>query len=503
MEAAWQALLVEIDKGLELFGTSLAALPDAPANGPMLDPAIRDLVLRLGQLSVTSPRHFAVLRPLILASLPSAPQAIQDLLHAQLGDDDGSGHDGIVRRLVANDDLELLKCVAGSVPQRTEAMIRHAIDAEFLADMAGQGRPHASFVGAVALAAIGQPPAACLQPTEDPPDGSAADAAVARIIAARNARMSALPAPLPGQARLRVALCVSGQLRGWQRALATWAPLLQTEHEVHVFVHTWHSVGRKLPHVSHYHRSFQGRFLEELERVVALSGRDLVARDYPALIDWFASGDTIDAALLRDAYQTPHIVLQDDSAPPFAGMSNSEKMYTKVEASFDLARSTGIAFDVIARMRPDKALYPSPDFNWARALNVAQSNAAILADYAPVLHPHGGFVMADQFACGAADAMEAYSRTASFTRAAWETGLHGFPKAFVPHSNFAYTCLMNGLRIMGTPDLLFGPLHDPDHIPPQTLVALLRQDIAQRPETAFDARLLTAAEIDANEAAAC
>ena len=43
---------------------------------------------------------------------------------------------------------------------------------------------------------------------------------------------------------LRVALCVSGQLRGYKEAFPSWPSLGLDDHQVTTFVHTWQSVGQ-------------------------------------------------------------------------------------------------------------------------------------------------------------------------------------------------------------------------------------------------------------------
>jgi len=503
METLWQNLLADIDRqDTPTAQSALHTLLQSLTGDSLTEPALRHLILRLGLLSVAAPGAFITLRPLILAALSAAPSLARTLLQAQLAQDDGTPHADIIRHLVAQSDMELLQHIAGSVPSRTAPMLRKALNTAFLRDLADQNLHSARYIAAVALAAINESAADHLTQAPCPSESSPPSEAVSQIIEARVTRLAASHAPAVHRPRLRVALCISGQLRGWRTALKSWAPFFQGGHEVEIFVHTWQDVGRKLPHYPHYHRSFTGCFLQELNRATSLSDASLLPRAYPALTGWFAQGETIERDMLQDAYRTTNIVIEDDRAAPFAAMSNSEKMYTKVESCFDLVRASFRSFDVIARMRPDKSLYPSERFDWREALHLSQQRSAILADYAAVLHPHSGFVMADQFACGTDAAMAIYSRTASFSRAAWAANLHGFPRGFVPHCNFATTCLMNGLLIAATPGLLFGELNDPDRMPAETVLTLLRQDLAARPSdefpaNEFDTRLLTAAEQDA------
>ena len=179
-------------------------------------------------------------------------------------------------------------------------------------------------------------------------------------------------------------------------------------------------------------------------------------------------------------------------------MSPAAKMYDKVERCFDLASSTGEAFDVLVRLRPDKALQSSPLFNWRAVQGLSQRHQAVLADHAPRMHMLGDLIMGDQFACGVPEVMEPYLRTASITHAANQAERPGMPHGFYVHRNFAYACLTAGVRVMDTPELAFGPLHHAPQIPPTLLLTLLRQDMAARPANEFDAALLLAAEQDAH-----
>ncbi len=486
-----------------LFGRIWGAV----AASSLDDAGLRILVTRIGLISYEVPAHWAQLRAMWQAQSAgrtearARPQA-GALLDAMLGPDDAPGdHRGIIQAIVARDDLELLRHVTGSHPVHGAAMIRAAIDPDWLALQASSGNAQALFLAAVALTAAGESPASRLSRLRLPAPDTPAAQAVHELINARTARVRGLSLPAIRPGRVRVALCVSGQLRGWRAALTTWQALLETTHEVRIFVHSWRQIGRKSASPSHLYRSFSGRVLAELQRAVALSsaaGNDaFLFQAYPRVIAWFDRGEEVGEEDVRDVYGADAAVLEDDTRPPDNTLSNPQKMYAKVERCFELVQSSGIAFDIVARIRPDKSFGPSDVFDWRAMAARSHAEQAIFTDLAPEMHPWGDLIVGDQFACGIPSVMAAYSRTNAFTVAAHARQLHGFPPYYDGHRNFARTCLMTGVRMLGAPGLAFGRLIDPPGIAPTTLLSLIRQDIAARAANPFDQRLLAAAEADA------
>jgi hypothetical protein len=498
IELAWSSFVALIDAGHEEAARNelrdmLPHLHYAPA----LPCTARVFIHSLALLANNAPAAFEAMRARVLDELSLVPPDEAALLSAMLARDDGSGHERAIRLLVAEADLDLLKAVTGSVPSRSIALLR-AIDHEgFLLALGREGRSAACFTAAVALTAIDVAPAKALRRSAAMLPADRHGTEVRGLVAARITRLSMLAAPSIRPSRLKVALCIAGQLRGWRAALATWQPLFQDGHQVSVFLHGWRHLGRPTPRWPQFDLSFAPAFRAALDHGTGLAGEGLLARDYPGIHAWFAADERVPEEALRDAYRTRHVVLEDDRAPPFSAMSPAAKMYDKVERCFDLAASTGEAFDVLVRLRPDKALQSSPLFNWRAVQGLSQRHQAVLADHAPRMHMLGDLIMGDQFACGVPEVMEPYLRTASITHAANQAERLGMPHGFYVHRNFAYACLTAGVRVMDTPDLAFGPLHQAPQIPPTLLLTLLRQDMAARPANEFDAALLLAAEQDA------
>lgn len=457
----------------------------------------RAFIDSLAILANNAPAAFEAMRGWVLEAVPLCPPGVAELLRAMLAHDDGTLHAPVIRRLVAGADLEVLRAVTGAVPARSLALLRSIDDQDFLLTLAQEGRGAACLTAAIALAAIDAQPAQALRRAAALlPDGGPGTE-VKTLVKARLAREAGLAAPAIRPGRLKVALCVSGQLRGWRAALATWQPLFQDGHDVTIFVQSWRLLGRQAPRPAHLDLFFPRAFRAELARCLRLGGEDLLEVSYPSIPAWFRSDEEVSAEALCDAYRTRHVVLHDDRAPPFSSMAAPEKMYDKVERCFEQARSSGAAFDVLVRIRPDKSFDPSPDFDWREVLAQSQRAQAVLADDGPQMHVLGDLIIGDQFACGAPEVMTPYLRAASFTRSVMKDSRPGLPYGFYAHRNFAYACLCAGVRVLRTPGLHFGLLRHAPPIPPATLLALLRRDIAARGPVLFDAALLRVAAQDA------
>ena len=76
--------------------------------------------------------------------------------------------------------------------------------------------------------------------------------------AAINALRMAAPRLAPHRRKARVALCVSGQLRGHEQAFESWKRALLPSAEFDIYVHTWKDVGRSSPKPGRKTLPFEG-----------------------------------------------------------------------------------------------------------------------------------------------------------------------------------------------------------------------------------------------------
>jgi tetratricopeptide (TPR) repeat protein len=318
----------------------------------------------------------------------------------------------------------------------------------------------------------------------------------AALLAICSPRPDVAPLGRPGRRRLRIALCVSGQLRGYKRANPSWRHLRLDEHDVTIFVHTWQDIGRKMPVGVHANRSFTGNFLTAFRTVAGNVDRRTLLAQYPTFFDYFRSGQAISIAEVRDFYRTDHVVVEDDGTAEFAGFNNPMKMYYKIAQSHRMATDHG-EFDLYIRIRPDKFVADSsPDFDWCEVSDRSSSDDIAFCDRAPTIVPEGAFIIGDQFAAGSRHAMDVYSSVWSFCNLPNTKDLYGFPQGFSGHTNLAYTTLYQGVSVELLPGLKFeGPV-DEGALPAADIRKLLSLDIGSRTPSETDRVLLDAAEAD-------
>jgi hypothetical protein len=76
---------------------------------------------------------------------------------------------------------------------------------------------------------------------------------------------------------LRIAVCISGQLRGFRQAYPTWTRLGLDHHDCFFAVHAWKKIGRNMPIKSDTaQRCFSGQFLRAYKDVVSRMGYDFI-----------------------------------------------------------------------------------------------------------------------------------------------------------------------------------------------------------------------------------
>lgn len=308
----------------------------------------------------------------------------------------------------------------------------------------------------------------------------------------------------PAARPLRVALCLSGQLRGWRHALPTWSALALDGHDVDVYVHTWRRVGMRVPDpavVRSMARVFgPGAFAEAFLQAARRHGMAALAQAYPALLAALQTGETVDEPVLRAALQARfggrvHIVVEDDDAPAFAGWSNQDRMHYKLWAAHRLARDRGVDYDLMLRLRPDKTLAAGPAGpDWPALVAHSRAHGTLFCE-AP-LGLREGLVMGDQFAAGAPEVMDAYAAAWTLTPQARREHWPGFPTRFVGHGSLAWTCLWQGLRPQRLPGPEFGPIAEDQPLRGATLRTLLAADMPQGPRDARDRALCAALEVD-------
>lgn len=306
------------------------------------------------------------------------------------------------------------------------------------------------------------------------------------------------PTSTPPRARpLRIAVCISGQLRGYREAHRTWSALGLDKHDTSWFVHTWCEVGAKMPNPSHAYRVFSGAFLQAYLRQCSLISFETMMTRYPTLFQAVGEIGRITPEQLLEEYGADTVVVVDDEADgAFTGKSNSWKMYHKMKAAHDLMKDSGKPFDLVVRIRPDKEVLPETAPDWHEVLELCQRDRVVFTDGPFALHDAVGFIVGDQVGISTPDLMDAYVSADANTVAAAEGRRFGFPQIHYPHINLAITLATDAILARLAPGIRFGSHFDIPQAPSREIRRWLLADIGPAPRDETDAELLAALETD-------
>ena len=290
--------------------------------------------------------------------------------------------------------------------------------------------------------------------------------------AIRSSRQNGRNRPIKS-GKLRVALCVAGQLRGYKTAQASWSMMGLSGHDVETFVHVWRDVGRKIPVPDHAWRSFNPRFASAFARYTAAVGSEEFWRRYPALADLFADTDYVTTEELCDFYRTKNVCVEDGFQMKFE--NNSERMYYKNYRVFQQMRAQG-NFDLVIKIRPDKSLgTDSEPLHLSSIFDACMRDKVIYVDRSNFCLPAGGYSVGDQVAMGTQVDMEVYSSVWPMYKS---RHLHerqplpyGIPDTMLPHTNLAHVCLDKGIlfRDLNNFGAVFSNLEDPEPLDDQVI----------------------------------
>lgn len=213
--------------------------------------------------------------------------------------------------------------------------------------------------------------------------------------------------PLPGYLKrhpsasgvpLRVAVCVSGQLRSyrqtWAKNLATFARIEPT-----VFVSTWENTGLSFGASARAVARYLPPALAGLLPVEVLNV-DAFKQSMPHCFATLLKQSTVTHAEVADFFATPHVMVNDEAAFDAAyrghpgllykGNLNSAKMFFGIHDANRMRRAyekeCGQPFDIVIRTRPDQVVETLglADIEAAMQDNVALSLVTLFAGISDV-----------------------------------------------------------------------------------------------------------------------
>lgn len=281
-----------------------------------------------------------------------------------------------------------------------------------------------------------------------------------------------------GNRRLKIALCISGQLRGYRRAFKTWDKFDFNSHDVDTYCCVWSRVGRREIGRTHIDRVFYKNFSQEFVAYTEGKAPHLISDEFRELYSFFEHSEFVDAKHIEGFYNAKNVRVLDDEH--YHRESNMFKMHFMIENCWQLIDKPE-DYDLVVRIRPDKVL---TDFNcsWEDVLETVKKRSLITDEYA-MIHPTVGLVIGDQFAVSTTEIMEKYSNT--FSNVVNGLGVYSQKKyaGFRPHMSLYLSMLEDSIGICDASDtIVFGDLVDPDRIENEKLLQIMETDFHEKPE---------------------
>jgi hypothetical protein len=251
--------------------------------------------------------------------------------------------------------------------------------------------------------------------------------------------------------KLNVALCISGQLRGYKEAFVSIKKTIVDTLQPDIFVHVWQDVGFKEPYQSsHANRVFQGQFLKAYNNLFLTKDYKEIKEMLASLFVLFNENTVITKEQLIDFYQTDFVIVEDDQAWPYAKFNNQKKMFHKIDACNQMVQEYGQAvdkqYDLVIRLRPDLEIQAHNNIDWQEVAENCNSKKAVYVDRCVAwgnIIEAGYYVVGDQVAIGSQDGMNFYANLPKLGNVFNEQGLINFSE------ENSHSLLANGLWVGG------------------------------------------------------
>lgn len=298
--------------------------------------------------------------------------------------------------------------------------------------------------------------------------------------------------------KLKIAVCISGQLRGYKKAFKSWDRFASDGHNITYFVHSWNKIGRKYPDIGGCCRSFSGKFIDAWIAAWLRLGESDMKKKYKNVFSLFSEEDFVRENDLKDFYGTNNVVLEDDNSFDFKEFSNPQKMYYKVYECHQMIVKSKQEFDLVIRIRPDKELLIDKNkIDWMNVYKQTQNQNLIIVDSGPYLYPNFEYVIGDQVAIGSPKIINRYAATYNFRNFIKKSGFDYYPKDYHAHLDFSYSTLYQGIGIesMENFGIKNGNLLDIEPLDPMEVFIALKKDIENSVDK-IDLSLIGAIEYD-------
>ena len=262
------------------------------------------------------------------------------------------------------------------------------------------------------------------------------------------------------QNKIKVAICVSGQLRGYKKAFPSWIKSLNLESiDYTFFVSVWDTIGGKQSGDFLY-RYIPGELAKEIHDFIATYGRkefELLFKNLFSLIS--INNDLVSKGELSEFYSTDYVKVESDSIFDVK-TSNMQRMCYKIEDAYCMAINSGQEFDLYVRIRPDKYLEVFKEgINWPQIL-LRCNQGILLCDFEPRVKIHQSIAVGDQMQIATKSVADIAFRPYSTNMFLNKMGsVFGFVKPFTPHNCISMPCLATGIQMERIEGLVLSDRH--------------------------------------------
>lgn len=294
---------------------------------------------------------------------------------------------------------------------------------------------------------------------------------------------------------LRIAICVSGQMRAYKEAFETWQHLNLEKHNVDFYVDTWSEVGFRFPDPisgNGANRIFgHNPFILAYMKAGALYGANSMYKSYPVFFEKIqSSSKTVTLEDLKSVYgENISAIIEDESELVFEDdAGNQKKMFYKIESANNQVIKSGKKYDLIIRIRPDKIINKTKkEIDWYEIANISNNKNILFSDPISVTNV---LYMDDQFAVGSPSVMMNYSNTAKIQKTASNEKWHGFTRRLIAHRTLAYSLLYQGVLVRNFMTGKLGGMASTGLLTKEVILDLLLQDLPDGPKTNMDHLLI-------------
>ena len=293
--------------------------------------------------------------------------------------------------------------------------------------------------------------------------------------------------------KLKIAVLVSGQLRGYKKVADKWKKICFSDVECDYYVHTWGEIGLCGTQPFRANLPFDGEAFNTAYRFYGnkVGYKELLKR-YPEFYNTINEYGEVDYSDLGEVYGTDQIVIESSSDDKFNGWSNQQKMYYKICQAQALLDSSGKEYDLVVRIRPDKEIKEFNGF-WPDIYDLLKGSNMVLADLGYGVHL-GELMMGDQFAVGTHQTMKSYSSTYYNAIQLVDNGQFSLKSDLKEHTALAMNCLVHNIKVGRFP-AKFGGLSAAENLTSEFIKQLLEKDSQGRMDE-IDKALIESAEMD-------